>query len=147
MRDPARGQASTTLKRNSLPNDLPVIRSALKTFAHNFLRWREGRQHSGYEKMLLAINPFLVPWDCYLLRYREGAEIGEHTDPVAGKRHYRVNVVLVEAREGGRFTCGDTIYASRRVKFFRPDRSPHSVTRVERGTRYVLSIGWVLKEK
>jgi len=29
------------------------------------------------------------------------------------------------------------------VAFFRPDVSKHSVTKVEGGTRYVLSIGWL----
>jgi hypothetical protein len=114
------------------------------SFASKFLRWRGGRQRSGYEKMLLAINPFIVPWDVYLLRFREGAEIGSHTDPVTDRRHYRINIVLSEAREGGEFVCENPIFETRRIKFFRPDRDAHSVTRVESGTRYVLSVGWVL---
>lgn len=68
--------------------------SSVKQYLNNWFRWREGRQRSGYEKMLLLANPILLPFDCYLLR-------------------------------------------------FRPDRSPHSVTRVIEGTRYVLSVGWV----
>ncbi|MFK7964645.1 MAG: 2OG-Fe(II) oxygenase [Burkholderiaceae bacterium] len=119
--------------------------STLRTIANDFLRWRGGRQESGYEKMLIGINPFFVPFDCYLLRFREGAEIATHTDPVDGRRHYRVNVILSEADEGGVFVCANPIHESRRIKFFRPDRQAHSVTRVEAGTRYVLSIGWVLK--
>ena len=95
--------------------------------------------------MLLGINAFIVPWDCYLLRFREGSEIAEHTDPVDGKRHFRVNMILVEAEEGGVFECEDPIFETKRLKIFRPDRSPHSVTRVDSGTRYVLSFGWVLK--
>ncbi|MBT8102500.1 MAG: 2OG-Fe(II) oxygenase, partial [Gammaproteobacteria bacterium] len=59
----------------------------------NWLRWRSGRQASGYEKMLLLMNPFLVPFDFYLLRFREGAEVPEHTDPVTDKKHYRLNIV------------------------------------------------------
>lgn len=117
----------------------------IKTFARDFLRWRGGRQKSGYEKMLLAINPFIVPWDCYLLRFREGAEIAPHTDTVDERRHFRINVVLVEARDGGEFVCEDPIFASRRIKFFRPDQQAHSVTRVESGTRYVFSVGWTLR--
>ena len=124
-----------------------MIVSTLKTFAYGFLRWRGGRQESGYEKMLLCVNPFVVPFDCYLLRFREGAEIAKHTDRVDGRRHYRVNVVLVEADEGGIFECSDPIFESRRIKFFRPDCQAHSVTCVQAGTRYVLSIGWVLKQK
>lgn len=29
---------------------------------------------------------------------------------------------------------------------FRPDISPHSVSRVEKGVRYVLSIGWLIRK-
>ncbi|MEL7296194.1 MAG: 2OG-Fe(II) oxygenase [Pseudomonadota bacterium] len=122
-----------------------MLKSTLTTFADGFLRWRSGRQQTGYEKMLLGINPFIVPWDCYLLRYKEGAEIPSHTDPVDGRKHYRVNVVLSEAEDGGEFECDTPIFASRRIKFFRPDQQPHSVSRVNAGTRYVLSFGWVLK--
>ncbi len=106
-------------------------------------RWQSGRQRSGYEKMLLVACPVVIPFDCYLLRFREGAEIPEHTDPVDGRRHYRLNIVLRAARAGGEFICSAPIFASRRIKLFRPDVAPHAVTRVERGTRYVLSIGWV----
>ena len=109
----------------------------------NFLRWRPGRQQSGYEKMLLLANPFLVPFDCYILRYRPGSEIAEHTDPVDDKKHYRLNVVIKKAEAGGHFSCSDCIYESARIKLFRPDRARHSVSRVDIGTRYVLSIGWV----
>ena len=109
----------------------------------NFLRWKGGRQDSGYEKMLLLANPFLLPFDCYLLRFREGSAIPEHTDPVDGRRHFRLNIVLREAVSGGEFCCSDPIYASRRIKLFRPDRSPHSVSPVSKGTRYVFSLGWV----
>lgn len=109
----------------------------------NFLRWRSGRQGTGYEKMLLLANPFLLTFDCYLLRYRQGTGVPEHTDPVDGKRHYRLNIVLWRAVRGGEFVCTAPIYDGHRIKFFRPDVSAHSVTAVESGTRYVLSIGWV----
>ena len=111
----------------------------------NWLRWRSGRQASGYEKMLLLANPFLLPFDCYLLRFRAGSAIPEHTDPVDARRHYRLNVVVRRAERGGEFQCRDPIYASSRIKLFRPDVSPHSVTPVIDGVRYVLSVGWVLK--
>ena len=121
-----------------------MIAVAFETFTKGFLRWRGGRQESGYEKLLLGINPFIVPWDCYVLRFREGAEIAPHTDPVDGRRHYRLNIILAEPKKGGEFQCENPIFESRYVKFFRPDRDSHSVTRVEDGTRYVLSIGWAL---
>ncbi len=116
------------------------------TYLGNFLRWRSGRQDSGYEKMLLLANPFLFPFDCYLLRFKVGSGIPEHSDPVDGKRHYRLNIVLRQASEGGHFVCDEPIYESDRIKLFRPDQSRHSVTTVRRGVRYVLSIGWVCKQ-
>lgn len=93
--------------------------------------------------MLLLMNPYLVPFDCYLLRFRKGAEVPEHTDPVTDKKHYRLNIIVKKARKGGEFRCPEPIFESSRIKLFRPDRSPHSVSRVESGTRYVLSLGWV----
>jgi hypothetical protein len=111
----------------------------------DWFRWRSGRQESGYEKMLLLVNPFILPFDFYLLRFREGAEIREHTDPVTGRRHFRLNIVIKNARTGGDFVCADPIYESNRIKLFRPDVSAHSVTKIVAGTRYVLSIGWTRK--
>lgn len=109
----------------------------------NFLTWKPGRQQTGYEKMLLLANPFLQPFDLYVLRYREGSEIPVHTDPVDGKRHYRLNVELWRAAEGGDFRCEGALVSLPRVKLFRPDQSPHSVSKIEKGSRYVLSLGWV----
>ncbi len=109
----------------------------------NWLRWRSGRQQSGYEKMLLIANPYLLPFDCYILRFRKGAEIPAHTDPVSDKRHYRLNIVVKKARRGGEFVCSEPIFENQRIKLFRPDLVSHSVTRVIEGTRYVVSIGWV----
>lgn len=111
----------------------------------DWLRWRMGRQGTGYEKLLLLASPLPLPFDCYLLRYREGSEVPGHTDPVTGRRHYRLNIVVRKSRRGGEFVCDDPIYESSRIKFFRPDRTAHCVTLVEQGTRYVLSVGWVLK--
>lgn len=117
--------------------------SLVSEYVSNFLRWRNGRQHTGYEKMLLLANPFNLPFDCYLLRYRSGAEIPDHTDPVDDKKHFRLNLVLRKAKAGGEFLCSEPIYESERIKYFRPDLARHSVSLVEEGTRYVLSIGWV----
>jgi hypothetical protein len=118
-------------------------RSVIREYLRAAFRWRGGRQRSGYEKMLLLQSPFPLPFDVYLLRFRESSEIQPHTDPVALGRHYRCNIVLWRARRGGEFVCANPIFASRRVKVFRPDASEHSVTRVEQGVRYVLSVGWI----
>lgn len=110
-------------------------------------RWQAGRQGTGYDKMLLFTARWPLPFDSDLLRYPEGSEIPPHTDPVQAGRHYRLNLILKSPRSGGEFVCRDPIYSSRRIKFFRPGLCEHSVTRVVGGSRYVLSIGWVLGRK
>lgn len=106
-------------------------------------RWQHGRQGSGYDKLLLFATPWPLPCDMYLLRFPEGSSVPPHVDPVKRGRHYRLNVILRPARQGGEFVCAAPIHAGRRIKLFRPDRELHSVTRIELGTRWVLSIGWV----
>ena len=112
-----------------------------------WLKWENGRQNTGYEKMLLLSCRLIFPFDFYLLRYKPGAWIPPHTDKVSDKRHYRFNVVIFGAKEGGNFICDNPIFESKRIKFFRPDISTHSLTKVISGTRYVLSFGFVLKKK
>jgi hypothetical protein len=115
------------------------------TYWRTALRWQRGRQGTGYDKMLLLTARWPLPFDSYLIRYPDGSEIPPHTDPVAAGRHYRLNVILKSPQRGGEFVCATPIIATRRIKLFRPDASDHSVTRVEGGSRYVLSIGWVLR--
>jgi hypothetical protein len=123
------------------------VQGLLRQYAKNAFRWRSGRQGTGYDKMLLATGWLPLPFDLYLLRFPIGTVIGPHTDRVESGEHYRLNIILRPARHGGEFRCADPIYANSRVKLFRPDRSEHSVTRIEDGTRYVLSLGWVLRSK
>jgi hypothetical protein len=122
---------------------MPFLR-ALRDYAAQAFRWQRGRQGTGYDKMLLLTAPWPVPFDSYLIRYPEGSEIPPHTDPVAAGRHYRLNIILKAPRSGGEFVCATPLYESRRIKLFRPDACAHSVTRVVGGSRYVLSVGWVL---
>ena len=101
--------------------------------------WELGRQGTGYEK--LKIFSF---WrvDCYLLRLPEGSYIPKHVDKIDSGKHYRLNIILKDAKVGGVFICDNPIYETKRVKLFRSDLSEHSVAMVIKGTRYVLSIGW-----
>ena len=119
--------------------------ASFSQYRARWLRWDRGRQDTGYDKFLLAANPFLVPFDLYLLRYPVGSHIPPHRDPVASGRHYRLNVVIRRSVSGGSFVCDDPIYASERINFFRPDISTHSVSQVEGRPRYVLSLGWILR--
>jgi hypothetical protein len=119
------------------------LREAISHYCKSAFRWQRGRQETGYDKMLLVLSPFPVPFDWYLLRFPEGSEIPPHIDPVKKGRHFRLNIILRKARKGGEFQCNAPIWNYKRVKLFRPDQSLHSVTRVEKGSRLVFSIGWI----
>jgi hypothetical protein len=119
----------------------------IRNFARSAFRWQSGRQGSGYDKMLLLTAPWPIPFDSYLIRYPEGSSVPAHTDPVGVGRHYRLNIILKAPAAGGEFVCANPIFASSRVKLFRPDACEHSVTAVEGGSRYVLSIGWILGKR
>ncbi len=118
--------------------------ASIRNYVALAFRWQKGRQGTGYDKMLLVAAPWPAPFDCYLIRYPEGSEIPPHTDPVQSGRHYRLNIVLISPLSGGDFICAYPLFTTNRIKFFRPDVSEHSVTRVIGGSRYVLSLGWVL---
>jgi hypothetical protein len=117
---------------------------SLRSYLAQAFRWQKGRQDGGYDKMLLFTARWPLRFDSYLIRYPEGSEIPPHTDPIKAGRHYRLNIVLKSPRSGGEFACAAPIFATRRIKLFRPDLCEHSVTRVVGGSRYVLSLGWVL---
>ena len=119
--------------------------ASFRSYAALAFRWQRGRQGTGYEKMLLLTAHGPLPFDSYLIRYPDGSEIPPHTDPVQMGRHYRLNIVLKPPKSGGEFVCATPIFASKRIKLFRPDACEHSVTRVVGGSRYVFSLGWVLR--
>lgn len=107
-------------------------------------QWEDGRGRSGYGKWPI-IKP--TPWfDCYFIRYPEGSCLSHHVDPAKGRRHYRLNIVLKEAKLGGKFDCEKTIINTRHIKFFRPDLYVHAVSEVYEGTRLIFSIGIGIKE-
>lgn len=103
------------------------------------LNWKPGRQGTGYLKLLLKQGSF---YDMYLLKFPEGSEVPEHTDPIWGIQHLRLNLVLRHAKDGGKFQCQHTLLNTSRIKLFRPDEQKHSVTPIKKGSRLVLSIGF-----
>ena len=109
-------------------------------------RWQKGRQLSGYDKMLLAALMCPFKLDMYLLRFPTGSEIASHTDKVLSGRHFRLNIVIKEAKKGGHFYCDTPLFETKRIKLFRPDVNEHAVTRIDSGCRYVFSIGWLRSE-
>ncbi len=93
--------------------------------------------------MLLATLSWPIKFDLYLLKFPEGCKITPHKDEVKKGKHYRVNIILKKAKEGGIFKCEKPIYESNRIKIFRPDKNIHEVTEVKKGSRYLLSLGWI----
>lgn len=60
---------------------------------------------------------------------------------------YRFNIELIKAKKGGQFICPKMIWSAfDRFYFFRADNSYHKVTKIEEGTRWVLSFGKIVKE-
>ncbi len=104
------------------------------------MKWERGRQGTGYFKMKLLEGS---SWDMYLLKFPKDSYIDEHTDPVEGKEHHRINVYLKDDLYGGHFWKNGDIVPAHWFHYFRPDIEPHRVSRVTHTTRYVLSIGWV----
>ena len=111
------------------------------------MKWQAGRQQSGYYKMPLLILSWPIKFDLYLLKFPEGCKIISHKDEVKSGKHYRLNIILKRAKEGGNFICDDTIFETGRIKLFRPDIRVHEVTEVIKGTRYLLSLGWIKNKK
>ena len=112
-----------------------------------WLTWVEGRQQSDYSKMLLATCFLPIPFDLYLLKFPTGSSISAHVDKVSWGRHFRLNIVVKKAIEGGEFKVArvpGTYINTARVKFFRPDRVLHEVSEVLEGERLVLSFGFVI---
>lgn len=104
--------------------------------------WERGRQGTGYNKIRLFESQ-RFKCDGYLLYYPEGSEIPLHIDHVDTGRHFRLNIMLKKAQKGGDFICENPVFRGWRMFLFRPDISAHAVSRIERGWRLMLSIGWV----
>jgi len=108
------------------------------------MKWKLGRHQTGYEKLLIFQSKWLL-CDLYFLRMKQGSFIPNHIDksPIEGMNHNRVNVILKEATEGGKFESKYPVVKFFRFIFFRPDKNKHNVSEVILGTRYVLSFGWL----
>ena len=79
----------------------------------------------------------------YLVRYPEGHKIAPHLDMVSEGKLYKFNCVLVKPRSGGEFFCERNIFnLFGRLILFRPDLHQHSVSKIERGNRWLLSLAF-----
>jgi len=120
-------------------NQVRPISSMLKRWLES-LPWQDGRQGTGYKKIRMFESKRLRA-DCYLLYYPTGTEIPVHVDRVLGN-HYRLNIILKQAKAGGEFQCAKNICSFWRIRFFRSDFG-HSVSKITSGYRLLLSFGWV----
>ena len=105
--------------------------------------WEDGRLLTGYRKIQLL---HCFGFDIYLVHYPESSHLPWHYDTVSEKEHHRLNIVLVKAEVGGHLTfTEDSLEKSitARIYLFRPDLVMHRLSKVLKGYRLVLSIGWV----
>ena len=110
------------------------------------LKWQKGRSGGGYEKLTLVSTRFPIRWDLHIMRMKPDTYVKAHRDPVDGKKHFRLNIILWKPAEGGKFMVQRRMGTKRwwRFTLFRPDIAKHYVSTVTKGTRYVLSIGWAI---
>ena len=106
------------------------------------MKWEKGRQNSGYFKLTLWSR---WNFDIHILKFPIRSKVLMHTDTVDDKNHHRLNIILKHAELGGHFSCPLAHINTSRIKYFRPDIQFHSVSKIIKGTRYVLSIGWVTR--
>jgi hypothetical protein len=94
----------------------------------------KGRQNYFYNK--LKIYSFWR-FDCYLIGYSAGCAVGYHTDDVANKKHYRLNIQLL----GKNRLCHTDNFLKLRGRFdlFRADRMHSFGVTLEKGL--ILSFG------
>ena len=117
-----------------------------------WLRWDTGRQESGYSKLLVVTSKWLK-FDCYILKFPEGTGIPDHIDPaIEGYEHHRLNLILNKPCIGtGEIKVdGPARWIGDRLMIFRPDMYWHSMTPVSfiwEKNCYILSVGWLKKEK
>jgi hypothetical protein len=114
-------------------------------FRPKLFHWQYGRQNSGY-KIFPIIHSSRLKLDMHLIFYPKGSEIKPHKDPAMfGQRHYRMNLEVWKADQGGVFECAKCLIRFGRLRLFRPDLELHSVTKIEEGSRWIFSIGWLRK--
>ena len=108
-------------------------------------RWGNDFYDTGYRIFTLVFSKRLGI-DLYLFHYKQNSYIPKHKDPGHSGAMYRLNIELVKAKRGGQFHCKKLLWTWHdRIYFFRADNSYHYVTRIEEGSRWVLSFGKVIR--
>lgn len=144
-------------------------KSTAEAVTSRWLWWKPGRQHTGY-RILKLFDLRLPRWsmDTYIIRCPQGSWIPEHTDTVPSRKHWRLNLVLWAPEKGGdlvfkrsNVVIGMNHYKDAHLKYktwefkrkgvayrrllyilFRPDILTHSMRRIDRGSLWMLSIGF-----
>ena len=103
-------------------------------------RWGNDKFNTGYRIFTLFYSTKLK-WDIYIFHYKEGSYIPKHKDPSKYGKHYRFNIELKKPDKGGKFICDNVVFKWWRFCLFRADANYHKVTKIEKGSRWVLSFG------
>ena len=107
------------------------------------MRWEMGRQGGGYRKMKLFSSE-KRKMDIYLLHFPEGSEVPIHIDPAPeGFIHQRLNIFLKRPKEGGQIFVEGPVLNIGPFNLFMASVWRHLMTRVTKGSAYILSIGWL----
>ena len=113
-------------------------------------KWVDGRlsdKNNVYKVFHLIISR-RIGLDMNIIKLEIGNHIKEHTDIVADKEHYRLLFILKRPKRGGVITIDNPIIKwFNRIVLFRPDTSKHSVSEVEEGTLWLLTVGKILIHK
>lgn len=103
-------------------------------------RWGNDKFATGY-RIFTLFHSKTLGIDLYLFRYPEGSFIPKHKDPKTNGPTTRINLELRKAQQGGVFKCKRKWSLFDRLHVFRADRDYHSVSKIEKGSRWVLSLG------
>jgi hypothetical protein len=83
-----------------------------------------------------------------LVTYSEGHRVPRHLDMIESGRYYKLNFILVNAKRGGVFETEAVIFSLfNRIILFRPDLYDHSVSKIEKGKRVLLSFALHMPER
>lgn len=109
-------------------------------------RWGNDVHNTGYRIFTLMYIK-KIRWDIYLFHYPEGSYIPKHKDPSKYGKHYRFNITLKKPKKGGEFKCRNVVFKWKRFCLFRADANYHRVTKIEQGSRWVLSFGFTFRTR
>jgi hypothetical protein len=83
-----------------------------------------------------------------LVTYSEGHSVPRHLDMIESGRYYKLNFILIKAKQGGIFETEGVIFCLfNRIILFRPDLYDHSVSKIEKGKRVLLSFALHMPER